>query len=70
MIRMPMLSVFLSFIVAAACVADDGPEIPVTFEELWAGFDPRADPLDTLVVREWEKDSVVYRYVTFHVGTC
>ncbi|MEZ5949088.1 MAG: hypothetical protein R3C12_07720 [Planctomycetaceae bacterium] len=47
-------------------VADD---VPKTVKELFADFDPRKDPLDSKVVREWEKDGIVYRYVTFHIGT-
>lgn len=46
--------------------ADD---IPKTVTELFADFDPRKDPLDTKVVREWEKDGIVYRYVEFLTGT-
>ena len=47
----------------------DEPNAPVTVKELFADFDPRQDPLDAKIVREWEKDDIVYRYVTFHVGT-
>ncbi len=43
-------------------------EVPKTVEELFAGFDPRKDPLAAQVVREWEEDGIVYRYVTFHIG--
>ena len=28
---------------------------PQTFEEMWAGFDPQREPLDTEVLKEWEK---------------
>ncbi len=45
------------------------PNVPTTVMELFADFDPRHDPLDTKVVREWERESIVYRYVTFHIGT-
>ena len=47
----------------------DEPQVPTTVKELFADFDPRKEPLDTKVVREWEKDGIVYRYVTFHIGT-
>lgn len=50
-------------------VAADEPKAPATVKELWANFDPRKDPLDAKVVREWEKDGIVYRSVTFHIGT-
>ena len=45
------------------------PKAPDTVTALWADFDPRKDALDAKLVREWEKDGVVYRTVTFHVGT-
>lgn len=44
-------------------------KIPQTAADLWADFDPRKDPLETHVVREWERDTVIFRYVTFHIGT-
>ncbi len=47
----------------------DEPKAPATVRELWADFDPRKDELDAKVVRQWEKDGIVYRYVTFHIGT-
>ena len=45
------------------------PKSPATVAELFADFDPRKDPLDTKLVREWETDGIVTRTVTFHVGT-
>jgi dienelactone hydrolase len=50
-------------------VLADESKAPATVKELFADFDPRKDPLDTEVVREWEKDGIVYRSLTFHVGT-
>lgn len=47
----------------------DEPKAPTTVKELFADFDPRKDELDAKVVREWEKDEIVYRYVTYHIGT-
>jgi len=47
----------------------DEPKAPTTVKELFADFDPRKDPLDAKVVRGWEKDGIVYRYVTYHIGT-
>ena len=37
-------------------------------QALWADFDPRKEALDTRIVREWDKDGVVYRTVTLHVA--
>ncbi len=50
-------------------LAADEPKAPSTVEELWADFDLRKDSLDAKIVREWEKDGIVYRYVTYHIGT-
>jgi hypothetical protein len=41
---------------------------PKNYEELWAGFDPRKEPLDVEVLHEWEKDGVMMRVVRFRVG--
>lgn len=49
-------------------VLADEAKAPATVKELFADFDPRKEPLDTKVVREWEKEGIVYRYVTFHIG--
>lgn len=42
---------------------------PTTVQELYADFDPRKDPLDVQLVREWEDEGIRYRYVTYHIGT-
>lgn len=41
---------------------------PASFETMWSGFDPRAEPLETETVQEWEEDGVVLRIVRFRVG--
>lgn len=53
-------------VLAAAAAAE--PPVPQTVEQLYADFDPRRDPLETRVVREWEEDGLVLRYVVFTVG--
>lgn len=50
-------------------VRADTQQVPTTVPELYADFDPRREPLDTQIVREWETDGIVYRYVTFQIGT-
>lgn len=47
----------------------DEPHAPVTIKELWADFEPQKEDLDVRVVRDWEKDGIVYRFVTYHIGT-
>ena len=34
-------------------------QAPRNFDEMWAGFDPRAEPLEIEVLKEWEEDGVV-----------
>ena len=41
---------------------------PQTFEALWAGYDPRTEPLQTEVLKEWEEDGVVLRVVRYQIG--
>jgi dienelactone hydrolase len=55
--------------VAPLTAIGERPQVPRTVEELWADFDPRSEPLDAQVVREWQKDGIVFRYVTYRVGT-
>ena len=41
---------------------------PQTFEEMWAGFDPRAEPLDVEVLKEWDEDGVALKVLRYRVG--
>lgn len=41
---------------------------PQTVAELWAGFDPTAEPLDTEILHQWEEDGVTLRVVRYRVG--
>lgn len=41
---------------------------PQSVTELWSDFDPRQDPLEVEVVREWKEDGGIYRYVRFLIG--
>ena len=43
-------------------------EQPASVPELWADFDPRREPLETEIVREWREDGGVYRHVRFRIG--
>lgn len=42
--------------------------VPQTVEALWAGFDPRAEPLDVEILKEWEQDGVVLKVLRYRVG--
>lgn len=60
----------LILLAAQAARPDAGPvAVPLSVEELWADFDPRRDPLETEVIREWRADGSVFRHVRFLVGT-
>ncbi len=41
---------------------------PQTFEALWSGYDPRKEPLETEVLKEWEEDGVLLRVVRYQIG--
>lgn len=41
---------------------------PENFKEMWRGFDPRREPLNVEVVKEWEEDGVVLKIVRFRIG--
>lgn len=64
-----MITTLLISILTSLAPSADVPKAPATVQELWAGFDPRKDPLETRLVREWEEEGITYRYVTFHIGT-
>jgi dienelactone hydrolase len=70
----PVKSLFLTsaiWLMAAVAVCEIGvtaDSVPKTVTSLWASFDPGKEPLDTKVIREWEKGDTVFRYVTFHIG--
>ena len=59
----------IALLVAPLVAPAAEPKAPDTVTALWADFDPRKEALDAKLVREWEKDGIVYRTVTFHVGT-
>ncbi len=45
-----------------------GDDAPDTFARMWAGFDPRAEPLEVKVLHEWQEEDVVLRIVRFRIG--
>lgn len=42
--------------------------VPADLDELWEGFDPRREPLETEVLKEWEQDGAVCRVVRYQAG--
>lgn len=67
-VRLACLSL-LTVILALASNVGAADDVPKTVTALWSDFDPRKDDLEANVVREWQNGGIVYRYVTFHVGT-
>ncbi len=59
----------------SACVAAESlPPLregkpPQTLDELWGGYDPRAEPLEAKTLEEWEQDGVVCRVIRYSIGT-
>ena len=43
-------------------------KVPQNLRELWAGYDPRREPLETEVLKEWEQDGVVLRVIRYRIG--
>ena len=44
-------------------------EVPQNPTELWQDYDPRSEALEVELVKEWQADGVVTRYITYKVGT-
>ena len=43
-------------------------QVPQNLDELWAGFDPRKEPLEVEVTKEWEVDGIVCRAIRYRIG--
>ncbi len=42
--------------------------VPQTIEELWKDYDPRKEPLDTEILKEWMEDNVVMKVIRYRIG--
>ncbi len=64
------LSLFVRAVLMFAAVLQlTAADVPQSVTELWADFDPRKDPLETEVIREWRTNGMVLRAVRFRIGT-
>ena len=45
-----------------------GGKAPETWDEAWRGFDPRKEPLDVEILKEWEEEGVVLRLLRYRIG--
>jgi len=43
-------------------------KVPQNLDELWAGFDPRKEPLEAEVTKVWEQDGIVCQIIRYRVG--
>ncbi|MDF7823592.1 NPCBM/NEW2 domain-containing protein [Pontiellaceae bacterium B12227] len=41
---------------------------PQTVAEAWAGYDPKAEPLEVQVIKEWEEDGMIIRALRYRIG--
>src|SRR5271156_3788828 len=47
---------------------EDG-KAPTNLDELWGNYDPRKEPLETEVLKQWKQDGVVLEVVRYRIGT-
>ena len=48
-------------------VLKDG-KVPQSHDGMWMGFDPRAEPLDIEILKEWEEDGIVLKVLRYRIG--
>ena len=41
---------------------------PSTFDEMWAGFNPRQEPMEVEVLKEWEEGGVFLQVLRYRIG--
>lgn len=71
MTRLLIILIVISTTVVA-CGAESLPRLnvaPQCVEQLWADYDPRSEPLEVRVVREFQEDDLTLRYVIYSIGT-
>ena len=73
LVKWPLIMVLAGYSIALAGNMNTLPALesaqgPMNFSEMWAGFDPRSEPLEVEVLKEWEEDEVVLRVVRYRIG--
>ena len=43
-------------------------QVPQNLDQLWGDFDPRKEPIEAEVTKEWEVDGIVCRVIRYRVG--
>ncbi len=67
-----LLTLLMNTTLLSSPVEDSLPQLreaPTTVDELWAGYNPKSEPLQVQVVREWQEEGITFRYITYHIGT-
>jgi dienelactone hydrolase len=72
-VRLAFVLIILSAVTARGQTAETLPPLvdgnaPGDFQQMWSGFDPRKEPLQVEVLKEWEEENVVLRIMRFRIG--
>jgi len=59
----------LALLVGGPAWGAGAPAVPQNVAELWADFDPRAEPLEVDVAAEWADDTGLYQVLRYTIGT-
>ncbi len=46
----------------------DKNNAPQSWNDAWLGFDPRNEPLEVQVLKEWEEDEIVLKVIRYRIG--
>ena len=46
----------------------DGNHAPQNWNNAWKGFDPRREPMEVEVLKEWEEDSIILKVLRYRIG--
>lgn len=65
---------WLSFAMSLSAIEETLPPLkegkaPQSVDELWGGYDPRKEPLQTEIIKEWEQEGVVMRVLRYRIGS-
>ena len=47
----------------------DKNNAPQSWNDAWLGFDPRNEPLEVQVLKEWEEDEIVLKVIRYRIGS-
>ncbi len=71
--RYVILSLFILISLVKLSAAETLPPLidnqaPQDYDSMWSSFDPRAEPLEIEILKEWEVDNIVIRAVRYRTG--